>query len=328
MNKYKCIVYEDEVSFEEIKSARNRVRFGLCCICNCIRKNKKTEIFCSRTITRERFTVEKAIELSIKNCNDIVKILEWNEKNNIKLFRLTSNLFPHFTDKKTEEYNIDFARDILKKAGELANKLGHRITTHPGQYCQVGAKDKEILKSTIHDLDHHADILDTMNIDYNGIICVHGGGVYGDKELTKKRWIEQFQQLPERVKRRLAIENCEKSYSVRDCLDIAKATGIPVIFDTHHYNCYSILHPLEKQELPEDLLPEIIDSWKGRIPLFHVSDQKPNSIIGSHHDYVQYIPGYLLQIPYRFNIPLHIEIEAKAKEDAVLKLMKRYNFLF
>ena len=30
------------------------------------------------------------------------------------------------------------------------------------------------------------------------------------------------------------LENCERSYSVVDCLAISDATGIPVVFDTHH----------------------------------------------------------------------------------------------
>ena len=35
-----------------------------------------------------------ASELSLLNCKDLIKILEWNLDNKIKLFRLSSEFFP------------------------------------------------------------------------------------------------------------------------------------------------------------------------------------------------------------------------------------------
>ena len=60
-----------------------------------------------------------------------------------------------------------------------------------------------------------------MELDNNSEIVVHGGGVYGDKEKTIKRWCDQYYRLPENVQRRLVIENCEKCFSIKDCLKIA-----------------------------------------------------------------------------------------------------------
>lgn len=63
---------------------------------------------------------------------DISKLIEWNERNNIKVLRISSDMFPRIVDDKVEEYTIDFAREELRKAGALANKYGHRIVMHPG----------------------------------------------------------------------------------------------------------------------------------------------------------------------------------------------------
>jgi UV DNA damage repair endonuclease len=89
---------------------------------------------------------------------------------------------------------------------------------HPGQYNQIGTKSKSVFDATVDDLTYHANILDYMELDNNSIICIHGGGVYNDKENTIRRWVEKFDDLPRNVKNRIAIENCELSYNIEDCL--------------------------------------------------------------------------------------------------------------
>ena len=137
------------------------INLGLCCINNTLRKNN---IFNSRTCIRRTYSVEKAKELALKNVRDLIPMIEWNNQNNIKCFRLTSNLFPHFTDSEVESYTIDFAKPDLKIAGDLAKKYGMRILMHPGQFNQVGAKNPKVFQKTIDQLSHLAEILDAMEL--------------------------------------------------------------------------------------------------------------------------------------------------------------------
>ena len=318
-------IYDDSVHLHDLNVFRKRARFGLCCINNSLRgTNKKNEIFCSRSCTRATYTVSRAKELALKNVKDIVKLIEWNRDHNIRHLRLSSDMLPHYTDPECEKYTMDFADADLKVAGALANSLDHRITMHPGQFCVVGAKNPNILEKTTQDLAMHSEILERMGIDDSGILCIHGGGTYGDKESAKRRWIENFDDLPRKVKSRLCIENCEKSYSVRDCLDIAQACKIPVILDSHHYNCYCHYHPEYEQETPEELMDEVIESWASRVPVMHVSEQRETGPVGAHHNYVQTIPSYMIEVCDKYNTELHIEVEAKAKESAIALLQKRY----
>lgn len=302
------------------------LNLGLVCINTILRSQ---EIFCSRTCNRNNFTVEKAMEKSIKNIRDIKKLIEWNEKNGIYCFRISSDLFPHFTDKVTEKYSLDFAIDELKIAGEYINKLGHRIVMHPGQYNNVGTNDPNVFQSTINDLKMHADILDYMNIDQNGCIIVHGGGVYGNKEETINRWIKQFHMLPENVKKRLVLENCEFSYNTDDCLRISAQIGIPVVFDFHHYNCWNIKYGKESQRTIEELFPDVIKTWTrlNRRVLMHLSEQSPNGKLGAHSDFIEEIPNVLFRMMFKYNINIDLEIEAKMKEQAIKKLYQKYPFL-
>lgn len=310
---------------------KGKIRLGLCCINNTLRK-EKPPVFCSRRMNRDKFTVELAKERGLQNVRDIVPLIEWNEKNNIKVLRLSSDIFPHFTDCETEKYTIDFAREELKKAGNLANRLGHRILMHPAQFNQVGAKTKKVFEKTIEDLRHHADILDAMEIDNNGVLIVHGGGVYNDKKGTINRWVEQYFLLPENVKKRLVIEHCEYCYSVHDCLEISekvreKGGDLPVVFDTHHFTCYSQIHPDVDIGRASEAVRKVVKTWGSRRPVFHISNQEENAKIGKHSEYIDHFPKYLFDLA-QSGFEFDLEVEAKAKEAAIFKLYEMYPLAF
>lgn len=50
--------------------------------------------------------------------------------------RLSSEMFP-FAAHGEYGYSLEYADKELKEAGALANKYGHRITTHPGQVSLI-----------------------------------------------------------------------------------------------------------------------------------------------------------------------------------------------
>lgn len=295
------------------------IRFGLCCINNYLRDK---DIFCSRTTIRKNFNIDKAKMLATKNLDDVMNILKWNNEFGIHHYRLSSDMFPHINDKETASYSIDCFKTKLEEIGKYARYSDQRITMHPGQYNQIGAKSKSVFDATVDDLTHHAKILDYMGMDNNSILCIHGGGVYNDKENTIRRWIEQFSELPKNVKNRIAIENCELNYNIEDCLYISQECRIPVIFDVHHFNCYNKKYGLDLRA--SDYIPYIIDSWEERRMVAHISDQKENSRLGAHHDFVKSIPKYLMEIPDEYGVGVDIEIEAKAKEEAIFMLYRKY----
>ena len=92
-------------------------------------------------------------------------MIQWNEDNGIKVFRLSSELFPHKTNPEIEDYTFDFALEKLQRAGALARKYNQRITFHPGQYNVLGTPNESALKKTIDDLTYHATVLDLMGMD-------------------------------------------------------------------------------------------------------------------------------------------------------------------
>ena len=311
-------------------SENKPIQLGLCCM-NTILRNQKPSVFASRKMII-RSVEEKGIDVLkekiIQNLKDVLTLMDWNEENGIKVFRLSSELFPHKSNPRVENYNFDFALNLLKQIGEKSKKYNQRLTFHPGQYNVVGSPNRASFNQTIVDLKYHADVLDLMGLDNNSVMVVHGGGHYGDKEKTLERWCKQYQELPENVRKRLVLENCEKCFSIKDCLQVSEKINIPVVFDTHHYDCYCKLHSQEKFEKPDYYIPKILKTWKRRNikPKFHVSEQGSGRT-GHHSDYIKELPNYLLEIPYKYDTHIDIMIEAKMKEQSILRLYKKYPFL-
>ena len=306
------------------------IQLGLCCL-NTVLRTQIMPVFCSRKMIM-RTIKEKGInalkQKIIANVHDLFKMIKWNEQNGIKVLRISSELFPHFSNPKVENYDMDFVDKILKQIGTYARSMNHRLTFHPGQYNVVGTPNEKTFQQTICDLSYHAEVLDRMGMGINSVMVVHGGGMYGDKEKTKQRWCDNYLRLPQSVKNRLVLENCEKCFNIKDCLEVSEKVNIPVVFDTHHYECYKIMHPEEEFEEPAFYIPKILNSWKRRgiKPKFHVSEQGSGKC-GHHSNYIEVIPDYLLEIPDKYNTHIDIMIEAKMKEQAIFKLYSKYPFL-
>ena len=71
----------------------------------CINVKLQTEqgIYTNRHIIKKTFeaqrnTNEVVSKLSLENVKDLVKIIQWNERNGIKFFRLSSNIFPWMSE--------------------------------------------------------------------------------------------------------------------------------------------------------------------------------------------------------------------------------------
>lgn len=123
------------------------IQLGLCCLNTQLREQG---VFCSRKpimATIKKLGDEKGIEylkkLCLQNLQDMLKLLEWNAKRGIRVYRMSSEIFPHKSNYRMPGYTLDFAQDMLTRIGEYARQTGQRLTFHPGQYNVVGSPDTE-----------------------------------------------------------------------------------------------------------------------------------------------------------------------------------------
>jgi UV DNA damage endonuclease len=158
----------------------------------------------------------------------------------------------------------------LAAFGRKARELDIRLSFHPSQYVLLNSPDPALTKKSIWDFASQAEMLDRMGQDDHAVMVTHVGGVYGDHESARARWIEGWEQCPDHVKRRLVLENDDIRFSAADVLWIHERTGVRLIFDYQHFWC---LNP-ERLEI-RPTLERFLATWpEGVRPKIHFSSPR------------------------------------------------------
>ena len=117
--------------------------------------------------------VDYVSELALQNVKDLETIVKWNEEMGIKLFRMSSDIFPwvtYYTLQSLPDY--EEIRSILENIGELADEYGQRLTFHPSHFNALGSPNPVVVEKTIKELNAHSKIMDLKNLSatvYNKI---------------------------------------------------------------------------------------------------------------------------------------------------------------
>lgn len=262
--------------------------------------------------------IQYASQLALMNVQALYKILEWNIKNGISVFRITSELFPWASEYKLEAMpDYSEIRSVLEAAG----KLPIRVSTHPGPFNKV-AGSGATLQNTITDLEIHSQLFDLMGLgpSHWNKINIHVGGAYGDKLETIKRFAQNFTLLSANLRKRLTVENDDKPglYNVADLKPLHDMIGIPIVFDYFHHK----LHSGTLAE--EEAFHTAYATWTMR-PVFHYSSSRrenedPTAKKEAHADYVY-------EKINTYGKELDIVLEAKMKEKALFKYQQDFGSL-
>ncbi len=288
----------------------------------CINLSLGKKITTNRTMVKRTFTakgIDYVSDLVLQNVADLERIIDWNEEMGIKMYRMSSEMFPWAT-----EYEFEQLKDwktihtILQRCGAKATKYKQRLSFHPGPFNVLVSPKENVVLNTIKDLEVHGRIMDAMDLSktpYNNI-NIHCNGVYGDKIAAMDRFCTNFARLSNSVKTRLTIENDDKAsmYSVKDLMYIHNKINIPVVFDYHHHQfCTGDLSE-------ENALKLAATTWDNIIPEVHYSESKSlhenNTKIKAqaHSDYINAIPN-------TYDVDVDIMVEAKQKDLAIIKFI-------
>jgi UV DNA damage endonuclease len=290
------------------------IRLGLCCIF------KKERISFRTTTARylsslKKVPYEHISEIILSNIYSLDKTLEFCHAHHIGCFRITSRFFPLVTHPDWHYWIDDLPQSKALRKGlraikNKAQKLQIRLTFHPDQFIVLNSPNKKVVQNSIRELDYQAALSELIGAD---VICLHAGGMYGDKKSALSRFEKNLALLPRRVLVRLALENDDVSFSPRDLLPLAERKRLPFIYDVHHHRC------LPDGLSCEEVTARALKTWGKKEPLFHISSPKNSEKRRTHHDYINIsdFPKLWLLIG---NIT--VEVEAKAKEVAIAKLIK------
>ncbi len=268
----------------------------------------------NKTLRLKNFDEKRVLNIIDNNLNCLIEILKFNMENEILFFRISSDTIPFASHKVM---NINWSKIFKNKfleIGEFIKKNKMRVSMHPDQFILINSIKEDIFEKSVKELEYHAMLIDSLEIDESHKIQIHVGGVYNDKSKSIDRFIIKYEKLPDLIKKRLVIENDDKFYNVSDCLFIYEKTGIPIVFDYFHFSLNN------NGENLSEILPKVFETWKEKdgIPIVDYSSQEINAKRGTHarkidlNDFEKFIK---YTRPYDFDIM----IEIKDKEKSTIK---------
>jgi UV DNA damage endonuclease len=289
------------------------VRFGYACVNLSLGLEGRT----SRTCRLQNATPLHLKELALANLAGLHKVLNWNLLHDIMVFRISSGIIPLASHLKARwPWRQELGRQI-STLGDFAKEHSIRLSMHPGQYTVLNSPRTDVAAAAAAELSYHADFLDAMGLAMEHKIILHIGGVYGDRQMSLRRFSENFRSLPENVKNRLVIENDEHNYKVEDVLDLCDSLSIPMVFDYLHYRAGS------RRPLKQGLIDQVCGTWSQSDgpPEMHYSTQRRGSKIGAHADMInpRDFKRFLKIVP---KCDIDVVLEAKGKDMALLKLQE------
>ncbi len=198
----------------------------------------------SSTFRLASYSEERLISSVTSNFACLQKILEFNVVHGLFFFRMSSDLVP-FASHHINTYNWqNHFKLTLQRIGRYIKAHDIRISMHPDQFVVLNSPTERIVESSFAELEYQCTVMDLMELDKSAKLQIHGGGVYGDKPAAMQRFIDSYHILPQHIKNRLVIENDDRLYSLKDCLDIHEQTGIPILFDNFHHECLNNGEPM------------------------------------------------------------------------------------
>ena len=136
-----------------------------------------------------------------------------------------------------------------------------------------------IVQRSIEELIYQGSMLDLMGLDGTAKLQIHVGGLYGERELAISRFAAVHATLPAAVRVRVVVENDDRLFPLRDCLDLHARTGVPILFDNFHHECLNHGEPMH------EALKLAAGTWHATadgVPMMDYSSQAPAERKGKH----------------------------------------------
>ena len=269
-----------------------------------------------RALTRKRLLQLDAAEqrrrlreLYADNLARLGRALDFCRERGLRLYRMTSGLFP-FADDDAGAGVLEEFRGQIAEVGRRAAREGVRLVLHPDQFVVLNSDSPATVANSVRILETHARMMDMLELPRSpwALIEIHGG-----KGGRADRLVAQIAELPEAVRSRLAFENDEYTYSAAEILDVCRRAGVPMVFDAHHHVVREKLdsydHPSVAEAVAAARETWPVPGWQ----LVHISNGRESFKDRHHSDLIEEMPPAYRRVPW-------IEVEAKHKELAIEKL--------
>ena len=301
---------------------------GYCCIpmgCN-VGLKKKDQITVNRGMVRRTFDAKGlpyVSELVIENLKDTLKVLDYNLSVGIYIYRLSSDSFPWMSEYEFSDLpNFNVIKNLMTQIGDKIKSNAIRTSYHPGPFNVLASENDSVVEKTIKELNKHAELMDLMGLDQTTFypINIHINTTKPTCEEAAQRFVDRFSLLSDSCKKRLTLENDDSpnQYSVKMLYDMVHTKiGIPIVFDQHHFN-YG-----PQDQTMEEALRLAHSTWTTRA-ITHMSS--PKTLEDASGKQIAHA-DYIYEEIKTFGLDFDTEIEAKAKDLAVIRYRQQFQVL-
>lgn len=268
---------------------------------------------------KNKYSLKQIEETWINNAKGLLNIIKRVNLEGIKLFRVSSNLFPLYDSVGDSLKSSETVKSILREIGKFIVENKMRATSHPDQFVVLSSNKEDVINTSIRLLDYHAWIFDQMNLSTSTYYAIN---IHGGTKGNFKSLINSINKLNPSTKNRLTLENDERSYNVSELYQVYQETGVPICWDSHHHTFNDAGLSLDEG------LKLAKTTWGDIKPLTHLSNTDPLLANGSfterrkHSDYVHYIPD--CQLNGNNNDEIDVEFEFKMKNLAITKAVQDF----
>jgi UV DNA damage endonuclease len=271
-----------------------------------------------RAITRTRFLAmseldrEKTLrELYWDNLQRLQWTLGFCARRDIRLYRVTSNLFPMSDEPLGERILTREMPAALSAVGRRLDRLGIRMLIHPDQFVVLSSENPKVVETSRRIMAKHALAFDLMGLPRSpwAAMILHGG-----KAGRADQLVAEVGRLPENVRGRLCLENDEYAYSASEILDVCERAGVPMIFDNLHHAVHERIEDYSDPSFAK-FVAAARRTWRPREDwqVVHLSNGAASALDRNHSEHITAVPPAYAKVGW-------IEVEARGKELAIKKL--------
>jgi UV DNA damage endonuclease len=263
----------------------------------------------------------------------------------LRMLRITSDMLSFYTmDEYTDFWHSTDVQNSLARwfapIGETARANDVRLSFHPDQFVVLASDREEVVNKSIEEFEYHCDMARWMGYGQkfqDMKINVHISGRKGPQGIR-----DVYNRLSPEARNTLTLENEEYTHGLSDCLSLSDL--VPTVMDIHH----NWVREGNYISHNDDLVKQVIDSWRGVRPTLHYSVSREDVLTG--HD-INQLPDQAILIEagyskqklrahsdYYWNEAVNdwaltfldnfdMMCESKAKNLASFKLLERYKCL-
>lgn len=176
--------------------------------------------------------IAKLRKVAKSNILNTFRVLENNEKLGIKVYGISSRLFPlaNYPDVEYFRY-IDTLRDELNMLGEYIKQNDFRVNVHVDGTIMLNALSEKLCKDAIENIEYQNVMLNSLGLDENAKIIINLGGAYINKNDSIERFKITFSELEEPLRKRIVVNNSDNSIDTETTLKVCEEFAIPYYFN-------------------------------------------------------------------------------------------------